>query len=208
VNSRRLLVLFAHPSIERSEINSRLASLAREHPQCTLVDLYAEYPDYRIDVDMEQQRLRDHDVVVFLFPLYWYSTPAILKEWQDLVLEYGFAYGSEGTALAGKFFIAACSAGGPARVYDRAGHGQFALRELLRPLEQTAGLCRMRCLPPFALFASRTAVQEGRHSAHEAEFVTLLDRLAGSELDTWAAAEAGTANELLADAGTGARDSA
>jgi putative NADPH-quinone reductase len=80
VDSRRLLVLFAHPSIERSEINSRLASLARQHPQCTLVDLYAEYPDYRIDVDLEQQRLRDHDVVVFLFPLYWYSTPAILKE--------------------------------------------------------------------------------------------------------------------------------
>lgn len=26
-------------------------------------------------------------------PFYWYSTPALLKEWQDLVLEHGWAYG-------------------------------------------------------------------------------------------------------------------
>ena len=52
-----------------------------------------------------QQRgcgLLDHDVVLFQFPLFWYSTPSILKEWQDLVLEHGFAYGAEGDALDGK----------------------------------------------------------------------------------------------------------
>jgi glutathione-regulated potassium-efflux system ancillary protein KefG len=37
--------------------------------------------------------------------LYWYSTPAILKEWQDLVLEHVFAYGHEGTKLHGKIFF-------------------------------------------------------------------------------------------------------
>ena len=69
----------------------RQATQGRE--RVTLVDLYGEYPDYRIDIDREQQRLRDHDVVVFMFPLYWYSTPSMLKEWQDLVLEHGWAYG-------------------------------------------------------------------------------------------------------------------
>ena len=42
----------------------------------TLKDLYAEYPDFHIDVDREQADLLAHDVLVFLHPLYWYSTPA------------------------------------------------------------------------------------------------------------------------------------
>ena len=197
MSDRRLLVLLAHPSIERSEINSRLAPVAAEHPSATLVDLYAEYPDYRIDIDREQQRLCEHDVLMFLFPLYWYSTPALLKEWQDLVLEHGFAYGSEGRALAGKYFIAACSAGGPGAAYDSAGYNRFTLRELLRPLEQTAGLCHMRYLPPFALFGSRTAVEEGRREAHVRAFAELLDTLATRPLDGLAASDECTLNGLL-----------
>ncbi|MCV5747032.1 NAD(P)H-dependent oxidoreductase, partial [Escherichia coli] len=76
----------------------------------TCVDLYGEYPRFNINIDREQQRLREHDVVIFQFPLYWYSTPAILKEWQDLVLEYGFAYGTEGTELQGKTMLCVLSA--------------------------------------------------------------------------------------------------
>lgn len=198
--SRRVLVLFAHPSLERSEINSRLQSVARNHDAVTFVDLYGEYPDYRIDIDLEQQRLCEHDVVVFLFPLYWYSTPALLKEWQDLVLEHGFAYGKDGVALAGKHFIAVCSAGGSASAYDADGYNHYTLRELLRPLEQTATLCRMRYLPPFALFGSRTAVEEARLDEHLAAFRVLLDRLHAGHLDTWEQSERCTVNELMGGA--------
>ena len=209
MTARRVLVLFAHPSVERSEINSRLAPLARQHPNCSFVDLYAEYPDYRIDIDREQQRLREHDVIMFMHPLFWYSTPAILKEWQDLVLEHGFAYGSEGTALAGKFFIVACSAGGPAAAYEPEGYNHFTLRELLRPLEQTALLCHMRYLPPFALFGARTAVSEGRLPEHEQSFTDLLDALASAAaLDRWAESAAETTNQLLSAAHPAAGDSA
>jgi putative NADPH-quinone reductase len=208
VSSRRVLVLFAHPSVERSEINSKLAALAQQHPQCTLVDLYAEYPDYRIDIDREQQRLAEHDVVMFLFPLFWYSTPAILKEWQDLVLEHGFAYGNEGTALSGKYFIAVCSAGGPVEAYNSDGYNHFGLRELLRPLEQTASLCHMRYLPPFALFASRTAMEDGRWRAHEQAFDKLLNTLASADLAGVADSEAATANELLGGGETDAGENA
>ncbi|GHD32464.1 NAD(P)H-dependent oxidoreductase [Halioglobus pacificus] len=109
---RRVLVLFAHPSLERSEVNVELLRRSRETEAVTVVDLYEQYPDFRIDVEAEQQRLLEHDVIVFMFPLYWYSTPAILKEWQDLVLEYGFAYGKDGNALHGKWF--AWSLGCPA----------------------------------------------------------------------------------------------
>jgi glutathione-regulated potassium-efflux system ancillary protein KefG len=197
MTARRILVLYAHPSQERSEINRPLAGRARAHPAATLVDLYADYPDSHIDIDREQARLREHDVLMFLFPLFWYSTPALLKEWQDLVLEHGFAYGSEGCALAGKHFICACSAGGPAAAYAADGFNHYTLRELLRPLEQTATLCHMHYLPPFALFAARTAVQEGRREAHLAAFTRLLDVLSEQPLDTWTGSGACTSNGLL-----------
>ncbi len=85
----KILILFAHPSQNRSEINVPLFNASKTITNVTCVDLYAEYPTYRIDIDREQQRLIEYDIIVFMFPLYWYSTPSLLKEWQDLVLEYG-----------------------------------------------------------------------------------------------------------------------
>lgn len=183
INQRRVLILFAHPSQHRSEVNVPLFNASKDIEQVTLVDLYREYPTLRIDVEKEQQRLREHDVVVFMFPLYWYSTPAILKEWQDLVLEYGFAYGSKGTELKGKHFLCATTAGGAGHAYRSDGYNHFTLRELLHPLEQTANLTGMVYLPPFVLFASRTAAEEDRISSHIHQWQQCLDALINNRLD-------------------------
>lgn len=161
------------------------------------VDLYAEYPDFQIDIDREQQRLRSHDVIVFQHPLYWYSTPSILKEWQDLVLEYGFAYGSHGTALQGKIFLDALTAGGAEAAYRAEGYNHFTIRELLHPLEQTALLCGMVYLPPFALFGSRTAVEEGRVDRHVADWLRVLEALRDDRLDLGRASDLPRLNEDL-----------
>jgi len=125
---RRILVLFAHPSLDRSEANQPLVEATARVDGVTLVDLYAEYPTFEIDVDREQSRLTSHEVICFMHPLYWYSTPAILKEWQDLVLEYGFAYGTGATALHGKVFFNGLTAGGPESAYCAAGFNHFTNR--------------------------------------------------------------------------------
>lgn len=178
-----ILVLFAHPSIDRSEVNRPLAELTQDLPGITLIDLYAEYPTMEIDVDREQQRLLDHDVIVFMHPLYWYSTPAILKEWQDLVLEHGFAYGHEGVQLHGKIFFSALTAGAGEADYSTEGFNHFTIRELLYPLEQMAQLCGMIYLPPFALFGARTAVEENRLQHHLADWQKLVSALHENRLD-------------------------
>ena len=180
---RKILVLFAHPAQGRSEVNIELARAADELDGVTLVDLYAEYPDYFINADREQQRLLDHDVIIFLYPFYWYSTPAILKEWQDIVLEYGFAYGKGGNCLKGKLFFSALSAGGSREAYMETGKNHFTLRELLQPLEQTAALCQMVYLPPFALFSSRRAYEEKRVRGHAERWLELLERLKDEHFD-------------------------
>ena len=180
---KKVLVLFAHPSIERSEVNVELLAAAQQVPGVTIVELYREYCTLQIDIDREQQRLLAHDVIVFMFPMYWYSTPPLLKEWQDLVLEYGFAYGPDGVALHGKTFLCALTAGGPQSAYCEQGYNKCSLRELLRPLEQTADLCGMQVLAPFALFGSRTAVEEDRLHCHVDEWRLVLAALRDDQLD-------------------------
>ncbi|NVK54821.1 MAG: NAD(P)H-dependent oxidoreductase [Alteromonadaceae bacterium] len=184
----KILVLFAHPSQAQSEVNVAMFSVARQHHAVTAIDLYAEYPDFNINIGKEQARLLAHDIIIFQFPMYWYSTPSILKEWQDLVLEYGFAYGKTGTALAGKRFFCALSAGGREEAFQSDGFNHFTLRELLQPLEQMADITRMVYLAPFALFGSRTAKEEHRVTRHTALWSQLLDSLADGKVDIQRAA--------------------
>ena len=193
----KILILFAHPSQHRSEINLPLIKASSSVEHVTVVDLYAEYPDYCIDIDREQQRLREHDVIVFMFPLYWYSTPAILKEWQDLVLEYGFAYGHDGTALHGKTLLCAITAGGTENAYETNGYNHYSIRELLRPIEQTATLCGISYLPPYALFGSRTALEDGKLDDHIENWQQILICLQQNRIDLDQAAQADKLNECV-----------
>lgn len=147
--ARRVLIQFAHPVYERSAVNRPLLEAVRQLDGVTINDLYEEYPTLAIDVRREQALLLEHDVIVFHHPFYWYSTPAILKQWQDMVLEYGWAYGERGDRLRDKVTFNVTTTGGPASAYERGGTNRFTVRELLAPWEQTANLCGMRFLAPF-----------------------------------------------------------
>lgn len=198
-SDRRVLVLFAHPRVDRSEVNEPLVRAAGAVEGVTLVDLYGEYPTLDIDVDREQARLREHDAIVLQHPLYWYSSPAILKEWQDLVLEHGFAYGDGGTALAGKIVLSAVTCGARRTAYTVEGENGIELRDLLAPFRRTFKLCRMRYLAPFALFSAGRAVEEERLEPHLAAYRRLLSSLVARTLDLDAAEAAMTLNELLVE---------
>ncbi|MEZ5283815.1 MAG: NAD(P)H-dependent oxidoreductase [Vicinamibacterales bacterium] len=145
----RVLVLFAHPRLERSRANARLLAHVPSH--VTLHDLYERYPDFAVDVAEEQERLLAHDVVVWHHPLYWYSAPPLVKQWIDLVLSFGWAYGPGGTALAGRSVLHVVTTGGGSGAYQTEGMHGWTLAEFLRPLQRTATLCGMRWLPPFAV---------------------------------------------------------
>jgi len=180
---RRILVLFAHPVLERSRVNRRLLAVAREVTGVTIHDLYDVYPTLDIDAKREQRLLDDHDVIVFQHPFYWYSTPAILKEWQDLVLEHGWAYGHGGTHLRGKITLNALTTGGPASAYHREGYNRFTIRELLTPWDQTAHLCGMRFLAPFAVHAALKVVRDEDVGECRAAYRTLLEALRDDRID-------------------------
>ncbi len=177
-----VLVLFAHPAIRRSRVQRALRDAAAATPGVVVHDLYEAYPDYDVDVDAEQARLAAPEVVLFQHPLYWYSVPPIVKQWFDLVLEHGWAYGSGGDALAGKRAGVAISAGGRAAAYAPDGLNRHTLQEFLRPIEATLRLCRMTWLPPF--FVTGTHAMRDEQIADAAgRYRRWLERLVAGPLD-------------------------
>ncbi|MDH3226628.1 MAG: NAD(P)H-dependent oxidoreductase [Thermoleophilia bacterium] len=149
-----VLILFAHPALEKSRVNAVLIEAVRDLPGVTFRDLYEAYPDLDIRVEHEQALLVKHDIIVLHHPFYWYSSPSILKEYQDLVLAHGWAYGRGGEALMGKTVLQVITTGGRESAYRRDGINRFTIRELLVPFEQTARLCGMDYLPPFVAHGS------------------------------------------------------
>jgi len=179
----KTLVLFAHPRTDRSEIGYPMYQVARRIPGVTAVDLYAEYPDFGIDVEREQERLIQHDAVVLQHPLYWYSVPSLLKEWQDLVFEHNFAYGNQGHALDDKILLNATTAGGKREAYTVAGANGVELRQLLLPLQKSAELCRMKYLAPFAIFGAGRAKKDGTLNKHLDMYQRLLTAMVNDQID-------------------------
>ncbi len=147
----RILILFAHPALEKSRVNKRLIRDAATLKNITINDLYEEYYDFNIDVEREKKLLIENDIIIFHHPFFWYSTPAILKEWQDLVLEHGWAYGSKGTALVGKKLMNIITTGGSSQAYAKDSFNKYTIREFLVPIEQTVKLCGMIFLPPYLI---------------------------------------------------------
>ncbi|MEM7247047.1 MAG: NAD(P)H-dependent oxidoreductase [Acidobacteriota bacterium] len=193
---QRILLLFAHPASQRSRANARLAREVRELPGLTFHDLYEAYPDFDVDVEREQELLAAHDLVVVQHPLFWYSTPALVKEWEDLVLQHGWAYGTDGTALQGKRWLTAITTGGGPEGYREEGIHRHTLRQFLAPLEQTALLCGMEYLPPFVVQRTH-ALSDDELSAHAAEYRRLLEALRDGSLDDERLRAASYLNELL-----------
>jgi glutathione-regulated potassium-efflux system ancillary protein KefG len=150
-----VLVLFAHPALHRSRANRALLDAASSVPGVEVHDLYETYPDLIIDMENEQRRIAAARALVFQHPFYWYSAPSLIKEWLDVVLTHGFAYGRGGTAIAGKPWLQAVTAGGPHEAYRAGGYNRFSTDDLLRPFEATAGLCGCRWQAPFLVHESR-----------------------------------------------------
>ncbi len=154
----RTLILLFHPDIETSTVNAALQAAARTVPGTLVVDIQARYPDGMIDGladgEAEARVLLDADRIVLQFPVRWYSTPALLKAWQDAVLTrmYYVHAQTEGDQLVGTPLMVAATAGNTAAAYGRGGANHFTMDELLAPLKATALRCGLPWHPPHLVF--------------------------------------------------------
>ncbi|MEN6342287.1 MAG: NAD(P)H-dependent oxidoreductase [Methanospirillum sp.] len=107
------------------------------------------------DVAVELEKLRDADLVIFQFPLWWSSVPAILKGWFDRVLSFGFAADTGGAArqpfLRGKKALIVTTLEAPEENHPT--ESQSGIRELLVPISvNTLSYAGMTVLPTFIVY--------------------------------------------------------
>ena len=85
-----IVVINGQPNPHRtSTTGSILAELKTLLPEADIRHVADVVTDDKAYVATEQSALRAADVIVWQFPLYWYSVPAKMKQWIDDVLGYG-----------------------------------------------------------------------------------------------------------------------
>ncbi len=151
-----------------------MARAIKDLPQVELVDLYESNPDFHFDVAAEQRRVEQADLLVLQHPLHWYGVPGLLKQWIDVVLSRGWAYGHGGRALQGKDFMLAVTTGGSTQDYRDTGPHGHDFSAFLPPLRQTARFCGMHWQPPLILHAARRA-EPAVLEAHIQRYCHLLE---------------------------------
>jgi len=103
---KNVLIVSGHTDLNESVANKKiLEELSRELPYAQIDYLSELYPDFKIDVSQEQQKLLDADVIVLQYPMFWYSMPSLLERWMEETFRHGFSHGSNGNKLKGKKLI-------------------------------------------------------------------------------------------------------
>jgi NAD(P)H dehydrogenase (quinone) len=106
----QVLIIFAHPrrdSYAGAVLDAFVAGLAERGHSVEIADLYRENFEPRLQADdyaqfhgaempeevrREQARVDRADALAFVFPVWWWSFPAVMKGWVDRVFSQGWAY--------------------------------------------------------------------------------------------------------------------
>lgn len=140
---QKTLLLLAHPKLSESVVNKFLIDQLKQEKleNLTIRNLQSCIKNNHFNIEEEQKSLLEADRIIFQFPLFWYSYPAILKQWIDEVFTPGFAYGRKGkelgTKLIDKQFSVITTIGSTEEMYIPGGIVGFSANELLRHIQAT-----------------------------------------------------------------------
>ncbi len=159
--------VFSHPS--RDSFNGALLQRALtvfDQPSMTLTDLYGTHFNpvasiaetetiHSEEVHTEISSLQQADVVILQFPLWWFSTPAILKGWMDRVFVFGVTYDKERRfktgGFAGKKAMLVTTTQATAESYQENGLNG-PMDTLLFPIHHSLRFVGFETLPPFVAY--------------------------------------------------------
>lgn len=149
-------------------------------------EMYAtEVNGFAPDILAEMEKVEWCDVLIFQFPLWWFSVPAILKGWVERVFAMGRIYGSgkwyDNGAFKGKKAMLSLTTGGPETMYSETGlNGN--IDTILFPINH--GILRFvgfDVLPPFIAWATSRVGDDGRKAyleAYKQRLLTINETLA------------------------------
>ena len=106
----KVLIVYTHPvpdSFNRAILNATLKGLETGGHEVKVADPYAENFQPAMtagdfvqfdskpmppEIQAEQARVEWSDAIIFIFPLWWWSLPGMLKGWIDRVMSYEWAW--------------------------------------------------------------------------------------------------------------------
>ncbi|NOQ50188.1 MAG: general stress protein [Mycoplasmataceae bacterium] len=139
IDMKNTLIILGHPNIKQSNATKAIMDNFSSEKEIKIVDLYKQYSNFQIDIKKEQKNLLEAKNIIFVFPIYWWSCPPLVKKYIDDVITWEFAYGTDDShyKLTGKnsFFIT--STGSPKESYTKKGDAGHSLDEYFLPIRRT-----------------------------------------------------------------------
>ena len=173
---KKVLVNVVHQNLDTSSrVNKTLVEFTKNESNVTINNLYEKYGDFKIDVKKEQELLLQNDVIIFQFPMYWLSSPALLKEYLDVVLEYNFAYG-DSYKLENKILAICTSTGASFSEFTINGANKYSVEDFLKPFEAIANYIKMKYEKPFITYETFVLSDEKLEKIAQ-NYVKYIDKL-------------------------------
>lgn len=148
----KILIVYCHPikeSFNHAVLESVETALSGLGHDCRVADLYAEKFDpvmveadfaqflgkpMPTEIQQEQARFEWAEGIVFIFPVWWWSIPAMLKGWIDRVISYGWAWkdplNPESGYLHSRKLLVIPTAGASKRAFEKRGYDQSFFTQL------------------------------------------------------------------------------
>lgn len=141
---KKITIISGHTDLAHSVANKTIIETIQQRlPQVDVALLDSLYPDFKIDIETEQQRLLNADIIVLQFPVFWYSAPSLLERWMEETFQHGFSHGSTGDKLKGKTLVLSFTTGAPAEMYTHEGAMHHTIDEFLVSFQATCALTQM-----------------------------------------------------------------
>ena len=185
---KNVLIVSGHTDLKNDSVANKqiMEDLTELLPDAELSILDELYPDFKIDVKSEQEKLEKSDIIVLQFPLFWYAMPSIMNKWMEDTFKHGWSHGSTGDNLQGKKLIASFTAGAPEEAYHKDGIMGFEIEDYLPAIKSMCGLCGMEFAGyvftggvSFELRTNPDEIDKIRQKAkdHAAEVVSIIESI-------------------------------
>jgi glutathione-regulated potassium-efflux system ancillary protein KefG len=140
------LLLFGHPEMASTGFQASLISRVQNDPRFEVRILSQEHREIGFIALEEQQSIESAKSVILHFPLFWYSMPAIVKEWIDTVFTLGWAFDQNGGLLKKLPFVCSVTTGAKLESYSSEGTNGHSLDTYLLHVQRTMSYAGMNYL--------------------------------------------------------------
>ncbi len=168
--SKKVLVLLSHPYLESSNVHRNLSQRLSKIENVTVRHIdQLPTKNTHFDAKTEQALWDEADTIILEFPMYWYHSPASLKQYLDDVLTEDWAF-QNAYALEGKQLMVLTTTGGVESEYSANGEHGFDLSSVLTPYKSTASFTKMKYIPELVIYAANFLTE----SELESEFIRIV----------------------------------